>query len=211
MVAQDSLAQVIGRNARAIRLSGGFTLEQVAIATRNRGLRWSESRVADLEAGRVAANIATLVAVSLAFTDLDSRGVTLHDLISHERPIEMNENLIVTSEQLGQLLAGDVVDVQFGPRPYEMDPNFFHVKPEFQAKYDAWSETDKRAAKTLRISKPLLREVAMSLWNTSFATERDRRAGRGANAQQRGRISRQMFDEIREALETGNYDEYDKP
>ena len=45
------LPEVIGDHARQLRLSAGLTLDQVAVATKVRGLNWTESRVADFESG----------------------------------------------------------------------------------------------------------------------------------------------------------------
>ena len=117
MSGEQSLATVIGSNARKARRSAGLTLDQVAAAARRRGLRWSESRVADFEAGRVAPNLTTLAAVCLALADLGCRKATLPDLVTHPRPVEINESLELSSRDLRNLLSGQPAEKPKQRRP----------------------------------------------------------------------------------------------
>src|SRR5271167_1964619 len=76
------LATVIGSNARRLRRNAGLTLDEVSRAARRHGLSWSESRVADFEAGRVAPNLATLCAFCLALTDAGCVEATFPKLLT---------------------------------------------------------------------------------------------------------------------------------
>src|ERR1700761_2425294 len=100
------LASVIGENANRLRRDAGLTLDQVSRAARKRGLNWSESRVADFERGKVAPNLATLVAVCLALGDAGCAEATIPALLRSALPIKVNESLWLSSEQVTNLLIG---------------------------------------------------------------------------------------------------------
>ena len=200
MSGEQSLTTVIGSNARKARRSAGLTLDQVAAAARRRGLRWSESRVADFEAGRVAPNLTTLAAVCLALADLGCRKATLPDLVTHPRPVEINESLELSSRDLRNVLSG---------RPAEK-PKQRKLSVDEMSKIRAWAAyipsgaTEDRVRKSLGISSDDLAAGSQALWKRSFAEERDRRAGPGANAQKRGQISRQLKAELQKAINDGH-------
>ena len=99
-----ALATVIGKNARRLRRDAGLTLDQVSIAARMRGLSWSESRVADFESGRVAPNLATLIAFRLAMADAGCAEATFPELLRSETPIQINDSLFLSKEQVFNLL-----------------------------------------------------------------------------------------------------------
>jgi hypothetical protein len=72
-------------------------------------------------------------------------------------------------------------------------------------------EADYRLIASLRMEVPgdlggfTRAAVAMEkLWGRSFSDERDRRGGPGANAQKRGRISRELKAELKEAINRGD-------
>ena len=100
------LATVIGKNARRLRTNAGLTLDQVSIAARMRGLNWSESRVADFESGKVAPNLATLIAFCLALADAGCAEATFPELLRSETPIQINDSLLLSNEQVVNLLSG---------------------------------------------------------------------------------------------------------
>src|SRR5271168_1147567 len=84
------LATVIGKNAHRLRTNAKLTLDQVSHAARMRGLNWSESRVADFESGRVAPNLATLIAVVLALADAGCAKATFPELLRSGLPLQIN-------------------------------------------------------------------------------------------------------------------------
>jgi transcriptional regulator with XRE-family HTH domain len=198
------LAEVIGKNAHRLRKTAELTLDQVAIAARKRGLNWSESRVADFESGRVAPNLATLVAFCLALADAGCAAAALPELLHSETPIQINDSLSLSSEQVVNL---------FSRRPASTAATTKRVIPltttlkaledmGILAELDEISgATEERTRKALGISPMELAELSARLWNTSFSEERDRRAGPGANAQARGQVSRQLRKELQAAIE----------
>ena len=213
-----TLVSVIGENAREKRLAAGLTLDQVSIAARARGLNWSESRVADFEGGRVAPNLATLIAACLALADAGCGGVSLNDLLRSASFIELNGSLSLTSHQAAAVLGGGPSDGEttrsLGRRGPPMSAGALmpaewvtsKINEAFKAglpspMLNAPGATEERVTKALGISAEDLARLSNSLWGCSFSAERDRRADEGANAQKRGQITRQMRAELEKAME----------
>jgi transcriptional regulator with XRE-family HTH domain len=207
------LAIVIGKNVSQLRKDARLTLDQVSIAARNRGLSWSESRVADFERGKVAPNLATLVAVCLALADAGCADVTLPALLCSEVPIQVNGLLWLTTEQFTNLLTG---------RPTRGDSLRDRAAPELataaiQSFFDAGfpkpllltnevsGATEERTSKALGIDKTALADWSAKLWKRPFSEERDRRAGDGANAQKRGQVTREMRTELEAAMRAARH------
>ena len=213
-----NLQTVIGINAREFRLNAGLTLDQVAVAARRRGLKWSESRVADFEAGRAAPNLVTLLALCLALNDAGCPEATLPGLVKYIAPIKINDSLTLLDADVVRLLAGQPAD---GPElmcpapddaanvlgwkrtPFERKivHRYEAVIPDFARIAASAGATEERVSKTLGISQNLLAHLSSALWGRSFSEERDRRAGGAANVQKRGRVSRDMQAELQAAID----------
>lgn len=211
------LQTVIGLNAREFRLGAGLTLDQVSAAARRRGLKWSESRVADFEAGRVAPNLTTLLAICLALNDAGCPAASLPLLVKYISPLKINDTLALLDADVVRLLDGQRVD---GPEPMEptggdpanllgwkrtpMERKIFHRLeadlPTTARIARTAGATEDRIRKSLGISPGLLAHLSAALWGRSFSQERDHRAGADANAQKRGRVSREMQTELKSAI-----------
>jgi transcriptional regulator with XRE-family HTH domain len=213
------LATVIGENARRLRTSARLTLDQVAVAARQRGLNWSESRVADFESGRVAANLATILAVCVALDDLGCAKATPLELVRTARPIHVNDGLLLWSEDVAKLLSGrplvrhvtpEHVARTFSPgfttitSPYEMKISMRYPVSDptvLIAVARASGAAEERVRKSLGISSMLLASLSAAFWRRTFTEERDHRAGKDANPQKRGQVTRQMRAELKTAIE----------
>jgi hypothetical protein len=57
-------------------------------------------------------------------------------------------------------------------------------------------ESDRRMCKNIGVEPDIGAAAMAKLWKRTFVAERDRRAERGANAQRRGQISRQLKAEL---------------
>jgi hypothetical protein len=220
------LAKVIGKNARRLRRDdAGLTLEKVGVAARMCGLSWSESRVADFEAGKVAPNLGTLIAFCLALANAGCDKATLPELLhSPGLPIQINDSLELSDEQVINLVTGRPARTPKPPlgqkrkKVPRSDPGLEALKSAIaelspppdkrailRALIIASGATEERTFKALGISRMELADLSARLWNRTFSEERDRRAGAGANAQKRGQVSRQMREELRATIEAGIY------
>jgi transcriptional regulator with XRE-family HTH domain len=213
--AQVNLATVIGLNAKQLRLDAGLTLDQLSRAARGRGLKWTESRVADFEAGRVASpSLNTLLAFVLALCDAGCPNVTLPSLVEFINPMQINESLQLFDADIVNLLRGERADRALNAEAIVVEPlrwkrttrdrklaNYFDVNISLLGKVtNAQGAAEIRMSKALNIAPSTLAHITAALWKATFSDERDRRAGDGANAQKRGQVSRTMQSELETAI-----------
>jgi transcriptional regulator with XRE-family HTH domain len=212
---------VIGSNAKRLRGKADLTLDQVSIAARGRGLSWSESRVADFEAGRVAPNLATLFAFCLALADAGCAKVGIAQLLQSVPPIRINDDLLMYDVDLEKVLTGRAVPKigvaeqgkVGGAEPPGLAAEEWKIAEYFPvedfaslvAVRGATGATEERVCKALGVTPMLLAYISASRWGITFSQERDRRAGQHANPQRRGQVTRQMRTEVAAAIQTAKH------
>jgi hypothetical protein len=211
------LATVIGFNARRFRRNAGVTLDEVSRAARRYGLSWSESRVADFEAGRVAPDLRTLIPISLALVEAGCVGATWDKLLTSVPPIRISNTLLMWDDELRKLLSGHIVTVKHPENTRDDSDDHNVLTPEewligrkfpldaddpmiLMRVHKSAGATEERIRRSLGIPSILLSRATASLWKRTFSQERDRRAGAGANAQKRGQVTRQMRTELQAAI-----------
>jgi transcriptional regulator with XRE-family HTH domain len=202
-----TIAAVLGANCQRIRTGGGVTQDELARAARQVGLKWTASKVRDFESGRSAPTFATVLALTAALDSVVTRArmtaqatqegieiavgidpVRLADLVRFDGNVSITEEFTPTGERLADLCNGGTWDLS-------------------ESVFD-WSEmlglTEERIAAGLGISIDRLGVESLRLWNTTFSAQRDRLAGPGANAQRKGRITRQLKAELEKVLTDGD-------
>lgn len=219
------LAAIVGQNARAHRKHYGATLEDVAKSASRLGLRWNTGRVGDLESGRIPATLPTLFVLAQALGEVTKKHVSIADLVWYDGWVELNPSLTIRGETLRESLEGEPVELvardihgqveqifgifedirrmhqdTWGNVPEELQ----HKDPQEVARIAATAGVaERRLCKDFSIDPQALAALSLHLWGRSFSEERDRRAGEGANAQRRGRVSRELKSEIETYLESG--------
>lgn len=194
------LAVVLGANCKRIRSAAGVTRNGLAKYARGAGLRWTDSKVGDFESGRSAPTFATVLAVSFALSNATGTDVTLADIVAFDvGDVELNDQLAVHGWRLAEVARG---------KPWgqlDDDEQFTSLLTELHSQIERRSGLDEqRLAKRLEISANRLGIESLRLWGQSFSDERDRRAGEDANAQKRGRVSRELQSELKKALGHGD-------
>ena len=89
------------------------------------------------------------------------------------------------------------------PDPAVVVPHWADPKLQVRVLSD-FLEADERICRSMGVGRDIGAAAMAKLWKRTFVTERDRRAGPGANAQRRGQVSRQLKAELEEALRDGN-------
>ena len=89
--AAESVSAVFARNARSLRTGAELKADQVARAVTARGLHWAPSRVSELEMGRIAPTLSTLLVLSAAFSDLRGEPVTLADWFAGDGQVALTD------------------------------------------------------------------------------------------------------------------------
>ncbi|MFC9833195.1 hypothetical protein ACFVKB_05115 [Rhodococcus sp. NPDC127530] len=207
-----TVADIVGRNAQ--RLRGDHKIEDVAIQARALGLRWNSGRVSDLERGRISPTLPTLFALANVLSAVTEKQVSVADLVRTREWVAVTDRMVVRGERLATALEG-------GPTRIEMED--MYVDPHDVAAairitrasglrgavplanaVRETTEAEHKIARSLGVSLAQVAQAAMDLWGRSLTAERDDRAGTGASAQKRGRVSRELKAELRARLEHGH-------
>jgi transcriptional regulator with XRE-family HTH domain len=215
-----TVAEVVARNVR--RLRGTHTADELARKARGRGLNWGTGRISELEAGKVSPTLPTLFALAEALGSIAGTPVSLADLVRADGFIKINDKLVVKAKKVVasvssvpvELTVGDLeggkdrlADVLRGAMA-EMNalPDYLLDMPgdADDLAYRNSGETEERIAKSLGIGILRMRLESTHLWGDAFSAERDRRAGPDANAQKRGRVSRELKAELKASIHRGN-------
>jgi transcriptional regulator with XRE-family HTH domain len=206
------MAEVLGRNARALRESAGATLEDVAKIARLYGLRWSSGSVGSLESGRtVGVNLENLIKVAATLGDIVGHPVKLADLFAGDGDVALGDDLTVPLAMVRDMFSseGEGVWIETVSVPRIAGGYFPAVgtvkySPVQRSVLDAFRETDIRACKGLGVEPVVGAKAMAKLWKSTLTAERDRRASSDANAQARGRISRTLKAELAKELNRGH-------
>jgi transcriptional regulator with XRE-family HTH domain len=182
LLMSDRLHIIIGRNARAIRIRKGATLDAVARAMRSYGVSSSTGRVADIELGRGAPTLTTLLVLSAALTDVTGQPVTAAELLAGDGDIAASNTVSASLSDLRRFMCG-------GPARLN------------KAHSDEMSDADYRAAKSLGLQPEQAALVMKQLWGHTLSKECAKRAPDG-NPQARGIVTRELKAQLAAAAST---------
>ena len=181
------MAEIAGTNAQRLRRAARVSLEYFASAMESHGLSWSTGRVGDFENGRAAPNLTTLLAVTAALSDVIGGPVQLADLFAGDGEVAINDQLAVPLSALRAALSGEPVHFA---RTGGLAADAIGL-PGYTLR-----ESDRRMCKSIGVDLGTGAAAMAKLWGKPFSAERDSRAEKGANAQRKGQISRQLKSEL---------------
>lgn len=207
-------AQLVGRNVK--RLRAQHSMDALASATRGNGAVWDSGAIAKVERGQFKiGTVPALVLLAASLTDLLGRKVGIADLIESESLIHVSDTRAVSStdlmrwfagEQLALFVTDDSSDAEYvadierwaaGESAYPVPKVDKIVVEEVVA---AQTLSDERVARTLELPNVVLASWSAALWGQTFTARRDELAGPDANAQKRGRITRELKTELQQAM-----------
>jgi transcriptional regulator with XRE-family HTH domain len=197
------MSEVIGANARAIRMAGTVTLETLAAEARASGLKWSTARVVELERGKLSPTFPLLIALAHALGRATGHPVRLADLVRYDGPVEVNERIRVSGETLESAVTGN--PVRLWDRTLTAVSQAVRTYPDSVSTigdgvvWESYGLGDERAARKLGITKEVMVQRSAALWGRNLSAERDERAGPDASAQRRGQVTRVLLEELRSA------------
>ncbi|MCR4526558.1 helix-turn-helix domain-containing protein [Kocuria rhizophila] len=221
---KQTVAEVVGKNFSALREDAGATLEDVARRARHYGLRWNPARVSRIDRGEGAITLDTALMLAVVLTDLRSgmNPVTLSDLLESEEPFELAPRATVRAGFAEALLlqsdmgedAGTAID---GPgavvgdarslgrmvpalhRVFGANPGMTTSQRVFGAVMNM-TLTDERNAKKMGLAEAEFAAWCVKLWGHLMSVETEQRAPEGATAQKKGRITRELMQELQEYM-----------
>ncbi len=220
---EQTIREVVGENVRRIREAAGARQDDVAAVARGEGLRWTRSKIAALERGEKALDLAEAVLLAQAMGKVASGPVAVADLLAGDGAVRLSSAVVVHRESLRRFLGGDPVrvlvrDVPGGPqriraamtrlpaasrRAAAMAGEETSVALMVHAEERA-GEAEQRVGRTLGVTKMEVAWLSVGLWGRTLAEERDRRVGDevpvASRSAKRGRATRQLVEELRTRL-----------
>lgn len=226
-ISTPDLGRVVGANAKRIRTAHGVTMEQMAIASRDAGVRWTVQRVAGLEKGTRVPTVATLFELALVLARATNTEVALGDLVAHEGYLHLTDALRISGEATERIFRGG--PVAFAPEDFA---------PDLSNHESEWTETDwvrsvgyadreqicedlgvesadirrvwelvdlatsldQRTAKNLGVDLVRLAALSLRLWGRSVSDERTARAeAQGVEGVNAlGNVTKELVAELRQ-------------
>lgn len=222
---QQTIREVVGENVRRIRDEAGARQDDVAAAARGVGLSWTRSKIAALERGEKALDLAEAVLLAEAMGVVAGHSVGVADLLAGDGAVRLSRVRVIHRKALRRFLDGDPVELFVGDLPGGRErmqtalakvagglqrmallagPGRTNVGTLRHAETVA-GEAEERAGRTLGLSKVEVAYLAAGLWGRTLAEERDRRVGDDvpltSRSAKRGRVTRQLVEDLRVRLE----------
>lgn len=209
-----TLQQVVAQNVRRLRTEKNLRQEDIAMAARRTGLRWTGITITQLESGNRSITMEEFVLLPMILR------CTLKDLVAHDDLIQVTEGSLLPAATIQSLVADPKQSPDYdAPIPWipgleeTLDKKVkdavwrAHLYPSLLSyllvREAAQGEAERKAAITLKAMSPA-EVVAYSLrcWGRSLTHERDaqakkeEKAGKDARAV-RGHITRTLLDCIK--------------
>lgn len=178
------LDAAIGRRVREIREAAGASRDDLARAAQRAGGKWGADRIAHMEAARASTStLPTLVTLAAALAEISGDPVTVRDLMPASGMIEIAEGRTMDALALQAAISG--------PAPMPVSGNISDPRLE-----PGWGVVDDRLTTDLGTTPEVVRTATRELFGQTATQERDARAGAGATAQRRGRVTRGILAEV---------------
>lgn len=215
------LAQVIAENVRRIRADK--TMDQLATEGRSLGMNWSSGSIGAIEQGRFRPSLDVLAALADALgalhdPDSDTPAIPISELVQTDGTIQIGSRTVTTPDSLVEWLAGGPLSLY--PSETEIDETrdklvsyLERLKPLSSIKgfkvsdlrkLGATTPGEKRLAKKINVDPLELKAWSQRLWDMSIEEKRDEVAGEGSTPQKKGRVSRDLLEEITNAMNRDN-------
>lgn len=219
----DSIPVVLGRNVRAIREHHGLTMADVAKEVRSYGVKWSTGRLTQVEHGEGAATIQLLLVLALTLSDLTGEKVTPELLLTTDADVQLTPDQELTGQAFTDVFAGRTTTLLAHDIPEGVQQASETVQRVLEtnsvlgdilggdvtfgairAANKARTLADERAARKLGLTDTEFLAWSVRLWGKMMSAEVEERAEPGATPQKKGRITRQLMDEMRGAVDRGH-------
>ncbi|MGJ9372515.1 hypothetical protein [Nesterenkonia sp. CF4.4] len=114
----QSYPEAVGSFLRAYRKENRLTLEAVARAGHKYGARWGVASIRNIEAGKAALTVPTLITLALSLRKLTGKSLTLSELTGEGSSISLgaDKSLPVTRAWLAEVMAGSAIELDFNDR-----------------------------------------------------------------------------------------------
>lgn len=207
-----SIQTAVGVFLRAYRREHRLTLDDVATAGRKHGAAWGPASIRNLETGKSALTLLTLIQLAHTLNRLTDDNLALDDLLGDAVALDVpmyGKNPPVKREWLSRILAGAPVQIRL--RDFENGPRWASevVKSataelpsdsDFESLEISPTLAETRAARRAGIGATAVAMWSRALWEHSLDEEAAARAT-SDTPQARGAVTRKLIDEILDALD----------
>ncbi|WP_158230832.1 hypothetical protein [Frankia sp. CcI49] len=186
---------------RRVRMAAGSPQEEISRAARQRGLAWSQSRIAALERGEKAIKVEELALLPEILSEVFRRPVGLGDLVSPDARIALTPQVTIGGRELVQVLGGraamvpatfrEIPDPTSLPVGTELSPGlvvlstpdprvevgpFRPIRGELEGWLREAGDAETHAARRLGRSVAEVVIASRPLWGRGFTAHRDMEA-----------------------------------
>jgi transcriptional regulator with XRE-family HTH domain len=200
---------MIGEQARSIRKAAGATLDDVAVEAAQWGLNWSTGRVSDIERGRGAVALETVLILCQVLGQIRGEPVRLAELLPESGTVPLAQ-FHPSVSAVRQAFLGQPVELTTVSPGDEVRVPGWDIKHEGHKLVATPTPTlaTQRAAKTLGVSPRDVDLTSFALWGNLFEEERTKRVDDlraiepegSVTPQKLGHITRDMIRELRGEL-----------
>ena len=211
-----------------MRKANNLTLDRIARASQRWGVHWNTSSIKSFEEGRASITLTNLLVLVATINGLTNSTDGLSDVFKGDEYIELTDGrdgVTQSSNWMRQILQGASVAFLVSEMPeadrkivhdavtdfiehgaenmanaFKDFPDDFEVLEQLHDTGHSPSLAEQRAGKKLDIKPDAVAAWSIALYGRSLDEESERRAGTGASAQKRGRMTREIIAEIANAL-----------
>ncbi|MCH4209869.1 helix-turn-helix domain-containing protein [Bifidobacterium sp.] len=224
----SSIQKAVGSYVKSVREQNNLTLDKIARESHRYGVRWNTSSIKSFEEGRASVTLANLLILAATLNGLTNSKDGLADVFAGDGYIELTDGpdgITQSRNWMRQILQGASVTFLVSEMPeaerkaahdavtdfiehgtekiikaFKDFPNDVNILDRLYDSGHSPSLAEQRAGKKLDIAPSAVAAWSLALFGRSLDEESERRAGIGASAQKRGRMTREIIAEIANAL-----------
>ena len=209
--------EAIDKWLTTIRSRHGLTLDSISSAARSMGASWTPGFLSALKRNNSASLLPNILILVAAINLLTKENYTINDVFKEAEDIQITDEISTSPAQLKSFFDGASIHFEIQEINEDFLQKLTEIITKFIHKYKLGGEAtiavtkhmlskegptlaEQRAAQKLDIDPMVIYIVCQKLYGKTLEEEASNRAGEGASPQKRGRETRIILDEIRDAL-----------
>lgn len=207
--------EAVGRFLKQYRTEHGLTLDDIATASHHYGTNWTAAKIRDIERGGGSADSLPVILILLsALNDLrytkempisSDEDLKIIDIFGDETHVEIADGRFVSVNLIALILAGDTRTLDGGiwhggKHPFKSSIPVVMSSHDGKRTPEYSTAAESRAAAKLGLQPLEVTRFCINWFGHTLDEEASKRAGAGASPQKRGRATREIIQEMQDAL-----------